>query len=385
MVRPLGLHTILTDYFEWTDLFPNLGRRCAGFDDADPIDPAKPYIRCGNLYGIATSVEDPDALLLEVLSETQQQVYTCASATRATIKTVRFALNGTAALGNLTVISIRDKVYANSSQHPYWGVERPEPALNLNVSSVDLLWGLVHPDYRSNTNIHVRQAPDIYLPPLPFDRYLGSFRDNMAATTVFNAAWNSIYEFAAYIAGISVNPVPSYSGENQYALYLKWRELSSTDKGAASILNLIWTDLVASALVGTKHGFETGENAVRPVYEYHTGIVYTKLGYAVPAIALLAVLVALLVHLLVLLTRGRISRGIALHYLRQTSMGRSVLEARGGQDYAAVADAKTSKWMKEVGDKKLGIRQYRQRAPSGAVALPNGRDRNNSAAVTRQG
>ena len=44
------------------------------------------------------------------------------------------------------------------------------------------------------------------------------------------------------------------------AMYVQWQNLSQTPEGASFIVNLIWTDLAASVIVGTKGILGTGND-----------------------------------------------------------------------------------------------------------------------------
>ncbi|KAK4246331.1 hypothetical protein C7999DRAFT_33294 [Corynascus novoguineensis] len=54
----------------------------------------------------------------------------------------------------------------------------------------------------------------------------------------------------------SVDPgldgLPDYSGQTNLALKRRWKDLSRSADTVAKIPNLIWTDLAANAVVGTK-------------------------------------------------------------------------------------------------------------------------------------
>ncbi|KAH8895319.1 hypothetical protein GQ53DRAFT_820153 [Thozetella sp. PMI_491] len=249
----------VNESLNFSNKFRQYGRRCAGFDESDPLNTTKPYIRCGNLYGVFVPSDDPLDMGAQVRSgqEIQQPAYTCASASKAVIKTVEFTLNNTESLHNLAITSVVDKNYSTPADYPYWAIEASDPLPNMNVSEIDLLWGLVSPARINDSRIVVRQGKALYLPILSFERSLASIRDTAAAATAFSAAWNTVFDFSAYIAGISAGQVPSYSGEGSYALTTKWRELSATEEGSAKIFNLIWTDLVASAIVGTKQALKS--------------------------------------------------------------------------------------------------------------------------------
>jgi len=73
-------------------------------------------------------------------------MYTCASAVKATIKTVSFSYNGTQnSLKSLAAIDIKPKIYKDENSLPIWGVEDTGNAWN--TEGINLIWGLVSPEY----------------------------------------------------------------------------------------------------------------------------------------------------------------------------------------------------------------------------------------------
>ncbi|KAK3934610.1 hypothetical protein QBC46DRAFT_273469, partial [Diplogelasinospora grovesii] len=356
--------------------FTAYGRRCSGYDDSEPSSSSKPYIRCGNLYGVPVPEDSSTSQRFVYGSSYSQQVYACASSVKASIKTVEFKLNGTASLTNLTVSGIFDKTYSSPEREPLWGVERVDSATELTIQNIDVLWGLVDGDYANHSGIELRRGKELYLPATS-QTNIFDFRDNLAAATAFTAAWNNVYLFASWIAGTSIAGLPSYSGESQYALFLKWLDLSSSPGGALQILNLIWTDLVASAIVGTKTGFEsngsikalaTGDhaNGTRPVHIHRSAITYSNLLFAIPAFVAAAMWVTALVLAAVLLLSHTVTRRMISHYMNQTSLGRAILNA--ANPGLAVATAPTSKWLSEAGDIKVDIPHFPGKPSS---PLPN--------------
>lgn len=207
------------------------------------------------------------------------------------------------------------------------------------------------------------------------------FKDSLAAASVFSAAWNSVYQEVAWISGTSFGGLPSYSGDIQYSLFLKWSELSSTNDGAAKIFNLIWTDIVASTVVGTVTGFEnntgaqaSGSLGQRQVHEHHSVVVYGNLLFAIPAFVVFVLWVGLLVTSLVLFITRKVTGDMLSYYVNQKSLGRAVLNAEQSdpRSYPPQSDLRmivlsSKQWAAEFGNRKLGIRAYRQALRSSAL------------------
>ena len=160
----------------------------------------------------------------------------------------------------------------------------------------------------------------------------------------------------------------SYSGESNYAQTLKWRELSQTADGAATIFNLIWTDLAATAVVGTVTGFESsydhqllekrqsdntnvlGKRTVNLVIHH---IAYTVIWYAIPAAILAVIFVVAFAAFLILLCCGQTSLRLLKHYINQTGIGRAVTQ----HEYQGMAapDATSHDWHEAVGWRIINV------------------------------
>lgn len=290
-------------------------------------------------------------------------MYTCASSVKATIKTIEFTFNGTSSLKDISVSSIADKNYTNPEDQPLWGVENIDPSLDFNISDINLLWGLVSNAYENDTDITTIRGKDFYLPVAYSNTDMSVFKDTLAASTVFTTAWNSVYQEVAWIAGTSFGGLPSYSGDTQYSLFLKWRNLSGTPDGAARILNLIWTDLVASAVVGTKTGFENNSAPVQPgvlgqrsVHEYQSVVIYGNLLFAIPAFAMLGLWAILLVVAIILFISRQVTFAMILYYMNQSSLGRAVLQAEQQNPRMITSNSKV--WTENYGENIIGIRPY---------------------------
>jgi hypothetical protein len=349
----------------------NSGRRCSGYDDSEHPSSTKPYIRCGNLYGVPVSTDKVEGTQVSIGSPYQQSLYACASSVKASIKVVELTFNGTTGLSNLTASRLTDKDYTNQPL-PLWGVERIDNSTEFTIADIDVLWGLVSDAYENDESIETRRGEDFYLPAAYQGHTLTLSLDNLAAATIFTAVWNNVYNFAAWIAGTSIDSTPSYSGESQYALFLKWRELSQSPDGASTILNLIWTDLVASAVVGTKTGFEQTnlDESVwkRAVHKHRTIIIYSNFLFAIPAFVAAFLWTLLLVIALSLLCFGQLPWRTLNHYMNQTSLGRAVHHA--AYPYFPLAAASTKDWVKGAGNDILEMPQLEKKMQPNLLMAP---------------
>lgn len=159
--------------------------------------------RCGYLYGVPEPVQQGQ-WAFNLGSQWTQSLYTCASAVKASVKTVHFKSTGTSSLQDLEVVDVVDKVY-DASAEPFWAVENIRDYM---VEGIDLFWGLILGDRAKNANLLVRRASEYYLPVSTGERMLGYWLDGFAAGSAFTTAWNTVYEMAAQIAGCGVLGVP---------------------------------------------------------------------------------------------------------------------------------------------------------------------------------
>jgi hypothetical protein len=338
-----------------------VGNRCTGYYDNDPSDSGKAFVRCGYLYSVPAPLplSQGQSWRSDPGSSWTQQLYTCSSSVSASVKEVTFATDGDTTLDKLEVVDVRPKNYPPDSM-PIWGIEVVD-SKKYKIWDVYKFWGLLDESHITPFEVKIHRTPNIFLPAAVRGTTLGKMWDSFAAGGVFTAAWESVYSFAAINTDVSENMIPEYSGHNNYGLTLKWRELSSTSAGAAKLLNLIWTDLVAFSIVGTKTGFEN-ESIISPlangqdkslgqrdVYPMRRSIEYSDVRYAIPAIVAAAFFVtAMLISFFMLCCQRRSWRALN-HYMNQTSMGRVATQLMLQDSKDAIAySARTTDWAKKA-------------------------------------
>lgn len=275
-----------------------------------------------------------------------------------------FRSNGTLLLEGLSVLKVQSKDFTNTPL-PKWAIEK---AWGYAVNEINPFWGLTNSALTNSSVVDVVEAEEIFLPAT--NRYVdyGKLYDTFAAGTAFGASWNSVYEYAAAVKGTSLNWIPSYGGENDFAQTQKWRQLSRTASGAAKILDLIWMDLAASAVVGTVTGFEPqsqaeqmiqkrdGEQNDNPVLGKRTvrrlvhRVGYSNILYAIPAMVL--GVIALLTGLfLILMCCGKLYVKLMKFYINQVCVGRAIAQWEHPNDSAP--EASSSQWKKTAGKRIL--------------------------------
>ncbi|UPK91983.1 hypothetical protein LCI18_002918 [Fusarium solani-melongenae] len=301
------------------------------------------FVMCNLMRGIPQRVGDGPENVFDDQSQWSSSLYACASAVKATVKTVTFFYNGTEARsGNIEVKEIKDKDYTAEDGMPLWGVE--DSPLELDVFPP--IWGLVDPAYEKFQNISTIRAPSLYLlgsgsmSPLRWELDSGYVHRNLPASIAPIGAFFTI--FSSTTNSLSPNDVV---GKSSMSLWLKWRELSKSANSASTILKLLWTDFVASAVVGTKgvlgaRNAQPEDAAEVSVIPLEHRIRYRWL-YGIPAFLLLACM-ALIAGLAVFLRlAGRANLDTMHCRLKQTSLGRVL---------TTLVDPQSSNFVMSAGD-----------------------------------
>lgn len=361
---------------------------CGGtsFSSTPNIDSS--IVGCAVLYGAATRTDGGSNLIIDPLSKWSAPIYSCASAVRARVQTVAFKYNGTG-LGALTATSIKPKTYANSSAFPRWAVQDLD---GLQFGNAMPMWGIIGSANSSLSplaatwNMSTIAAESLYLPgfmdgfywsgitpvpDLPSSQYLPALNFySQALYTALNIGPPSVR--ASGYQGYA-----DYSGWSSLGVYAKWQKLSTSADTVSQILNLVWTDMAANAVVGTRgwgltsvastdlKGFVTSVDSSTnisetelnpapttqvPVVLYHQNIRY-KLPFAVPAFVTLAITLVVLVTLLVLVIRGKTGAKRMREFLDATSMGRITTRLL----WTPVVDQETKKFVDTYGKRHLVI------------------------------
>ncbi|KAI9373912.1 hypothetical protein BJX61DRAFT_551900 [Aspergillus egyptiacus] len=279
-------------------------------------------------------------------------MYSCAMAVEATIKTTTFSYNTTDGLAGLTVVNVTDKLYQSETEYPVWGVE--------NLSEIGdfwmmPLWGIVSPDsaakYASD-GLQTVQKPSLYLPRISsFSRSSGlstESHQNLPGVEFADNGLSAVSSMATSTLGSM-----DYTGEGNLALAQQWSRLSKSTDSMARVLNLVWTDYAANAVVGTKGSPGPGpDNDIRrAVTAYRVGIRY-HLGYAAPGAIVLALLILTSALVLLALVLGRATLAKMKRYLNATSAGRvmvSVLHPPFVTTRNVDNDTPTSEWLETEG------------------------------------
>ena len=307
-------------------------------------------------------------------SKWASSLYSCASAVKATIKTVTFTLDGNSngdgngnggssnspGVNRLAVTSITPKTYSSPSSAPLWGIEDS----GMKLFQIKPLWGLLSSGYAHAPNVSAVQKPELYLVANAdtsdsFAPYFGaqgmSTPDNLPAATFPFIGLNTVYR---HLNSLASSGLPDYLGRSSLGSMAKWQSRMTDAASAAGMLNSIWADITAAAVVGTKgaHDVSGLRIAVRPVVrrvKYH-------MEFAVPAVVALAASLAVLAAAAIMAALpGRSSLHALRVNLKRTAVGRALalLTEDGperGEGHGAFITAERE-WALRNGPKEVGF------------------------------
>jgi hypothetical protein len=346
-------------------LLSRAGVRCSGLlNDKSPSFHTMAGI-CGPLIGIPRRKDGSNTVSFEANTEWTTPIYSCASASRALVKTVDFGYNtSSSGLKGLFVRDVREKSYSSPSEYPLWA---SETSSNWTIQSLRPLWGIVSNTDDSIQNIEYTRAPQLWLSS-DFTAQMGGIFDNIPASEFPGIAMNEVY-------GMSSDPsssiVGDYSGATNLDLYTTWKDLSDNATGVEQILNLIWTDIAANAVVGTRGRLplesipnlskrsDESQDAKIPVYVLNRSTRYHII-YAIPAFFVLGLLVLALIAAFVAMIRGHGTVGRVRMYLLRLSSGRLMTMANNKDDRldetaTATGIESTSRWVQRRGRTMISV------------------------------
>lgn len=297
-------------------------------------------------------IVSPTNTRLDPLTNWSQPLYSCASALKASVKRVSFQINGTASISNLVINSIEPVTHSSSASTPLWAVENT----SLNVADVSPFWGLISSEYSSSPSLYTIQKEFLYL-PAGMGAFAGlSDRDGAAGAM---APAGALFELFNGVSVGGSTELPDYSGKTNYPTFLKWKELSSNTSTVSAIPNLIWTDLMANSVLGSKS--QLSRNGTAPLAStlvsttpFRHVIEYNYL-YAIPAFCFLVLYVLTLLISLIFFLIRRVRISTLRMLLNQTSAGRAVTTERHGQRMPP--QAPTAQWVDMFGDEEIRVKK----------------------------
>lgn len=156
-------------------------------------------VMCGNLWSAAQP--DSGFFRQDLSSKWTQKIYTCASASKASVKTVTFQYNGTTDLTALRVVDVQP-----AATPATFAVEKR--SARYRIQDIDLLFGVVEPSTPESEDVSVYTG-DIFLPASTRQRNMAIRQvDTNAAARAFNDVWNAVYTATASSADVGIRGIP---------------------------------------------------------------------------------------------------------------------------------------------------------------------------------
>lgn len=329
---------------------------CQGTSPNTPARLNETFVVCNLIRGVPRRMDDGPSHMFENGSSWSAPLYGCASTVKATVKKVTMFHNGTSdSLDNLVVQKVEDKVYENDDDMPFWGME--DWASSLNLTQFQPVWGILDPSFETVPNVSTIRAPSLYM--------VGSGSDinqaKLNSLSLMNNIPASIFPAAALntVSTLQTLSTSSYDflGENSLSLWLKWAELSKSVDTVGDTIKLMWTDLAASAVVGTKgalgsYNQESDQAArIRVLPTVHR--VKYRWAFGIPAfiVALILAIIALVV--LVSTVTGQSSLAVMRQRLKHVALGRALTTIF----YANTSNYRMTpgEWSRANGEKEVDV------------------------------
>ncbi|PWW80217.1 hypothetical protein C7212DRAFT_349664 [Tuber magnatum] len=220
--------------------FSAANMQCVGSGAGDMSNIANIAVRCSTFFGTAKRADGGDpGRIYDIGSSWSMPIYTCATAIKASVKVVTSTMNGTEHTPSRTFASIKS-FQSTTPRHRQcrYGPWRTR----MEIRDVEPFWGIVDPKYKDAPHLWTIEREHLWLP----STYAGIFSlrsfDSLGLLDIPSGA----------LSALGTSLFDDYSGERNLALMSKWRELSETQDSVALIPNLIWSDIVANNLVGSK-------------------------------------------------------------------------------------------------------------------------------------
>ncbi|KAF4221541.1 hypothetical protein CNMCM5878_008789 [Aspergillus fumigatiaffinis] len=315
---------------------------------------------CGLVYGVPQRQTPGNPLLFEDPgSYWSIPLYSCTTGIKASIKTVSFKFNGTDDLSGLKVTNITPKAYHNDSSKPLWGVENT----GLNLRDAFPLWGLVLPETASQLNLSTLRQEHLWLPG---SGELGTFStlpngDNLPGMGFYKDVLAGTYDVPGGVHSFD------YSGATNYALLKRWGQLSRTAGGTAQILNLVWTDLAANYVLGTR-GLTTPSSGDTSIPEisvtFYGSRVRYHVVYGIPAFILLGLTAFVCIFTVgSILVQGSGPQRMR-SFLSETSPGRIFTSLDSDSAVFAISPKPSARWIQEEGKRVITVKEQEDEQPT---------------------
>ncbi|KAK0614017.1 hypothetical protein B0T14DRAFT_291539 [Immersiella caudata] len=271
--------------------FDSINDICAGTIRANRVNLTNIFAACGLLRGAPKRVDGGSSLVFESGSKWSSPLHACASSVRATIKTVQFRYN-TTGIAALEVLAITPKLYATEADAPLWGLEDS----GNRMDDFNPIWGLVSPEYATRKNVTtVRKAhfnligtsePSAFGADGSDTIHIGSDQ-NLAGADFAQKSMNTVYRAVAAGGEWPID----LRGAASMSVFRRWQNMSADAATAGKIIDLMWTDVATSAVVGTRGMLGEVNSGTKPagevlIHPISNRITY-DVRYAIPAAILI--------------------------------------------------------------------------------------------------
>ncbi|TQN72738.1 hypothetical protein CSHISOI_02733, partial [Colletotrichum shisoi] len=338
---------------------------CSGAGARDSANISNIYVACGLMRGAPRRVDGgASTALFENHSKWSSSLHSCAAAVRAVVKTVTFSVNGTNqnGLDGLTVTSISPKSYANPDDTPLWGLEDS----GLAMDGISAVWGIISPEYATRPNISTVRQPAFHLPG--YSESLGGatlggpngiLRYNIPGSDFASGVMETLFGGPTTDGGATGTGWPfDLVGAASMPVFKRWQALSDDSDRVPEIIKLIWTDVAASAVVGTKGVLgprnagaadETVGITVRPVGKR----IKYRWAFGIPAFVLLLVTLGIAVALIPAAVLKSSTVAVLRHRLQQVTVGRVLTTVLYPEQSNLLMSSK--EWSRLNGDKAVDL------------------------------
>jgi hypothetical protein len=342
---------------------------CGGAGDGDFANLTNIYVGCGLLRGAPSRTDGGPAALQEHRSKWEAPLHACAATVRATIKTVTFTSNGTNSLQGLRVESIEPKKYPTDGDLPLWGLEESDFLLK----DINLVWGLISHENESRENLTSVRQRHLHLPGYSTStaaqiRTNSPTVDNLPAADFAQKVMNTVLDISEETWPFDLRGTASMS------IFRRWQMLSPDPEKAAQVINLMWTDLAASAVVGTKGSLgqmNTGDHPasiqVRPIGRRIT----YDIRYGIPAFFLAALLALIVLVSLINTCFRKAGIGRLRRRIGQLSVGRVFTTFLYPEESTLVMSP--GEWRRKNGKKTISVQVVAERGDGEAYVQYRGR------------
>ena len=347
-----------------------IGLDCAGAGSADYANITNIYVKCGLMRGVPQRQDSGSGMIFDPGSRWRQPLYACASAVKATIKTISFIYNGTEGIQSLKITGVEPKNYSSDSAMPLWGYENTRNTYNL--SQLSMIWGLISSEYSSSPNVSSVRQESLYLTGYYSQVALaigspGSIDnlENLPASDFYSGSMENAYTVCSPESNTpalcnsngNLNGYLDYSGDTNMAMWARWQALSNSTVTAPLIPNLIFTDYAAAAVVGTKGVLGPGNTAsynLVPILVTPThSVIRYRWAFAIPAfITAFCLLVFTVVAVVTILCHSHSLSNMRAH-LNQLSPGRIFTTFLYPEAGPPTVSAK--EWSKNMGKKIIDL------------------------------